>query len=240
MNQEIVNVSVEPPSATPGDLLRIAIEKGASMDQLEKLMDLQERYQANQARKAYVLAMTEFKQNPPEIFKRTNVSFGTTNYNFANLGDVCKDIVSALAVHGFSHSWQMAQLDSGKIEVTCIITHAMGHSEATRLNSAADQSGGKNSIQAIASAVTYLQRYTLLGAVGLATKEMDDDGHSADLDLVTPDQIGQLESLILKSGAERQQFLKFLKVESLGDLPAKSFQKAIAGLEAKLAKKAAA
>jgi hypothetical protein len=54
----------------------------------------------------------------------------------------------------------------------------MGHSERTTLSATADTSGSKNSIQAIGSTVTYLQRYTLLAAVGLAAGG-DDDGQAA-------------------------------------------------------------
>jgi hypothetical protein len=42
-----------------------------------------------------------------------------------------------------------------------------------------DASGGKNTIQQIASTVTYLQRYTLLAITGVATKGQDDDARGA-------------------------------------------------------------
>ena len=42
-----------------------------------------------------------------------------------------------------------------------------------------DGSGGKNAIQAIGSTVSYLERYTLLAATGLATEDQDDDGRGA-------------------------------------------------------------
>ena len=42
-----------------------------------------------------------------------------------------------------------------------------------------DTSGNKNSIQSIGSTRTYLQRYTLIGALGLSTAEDDTDGHGA-------------------------------------------------------------
>jgi ERF superfamily len=63
--------------------------------------------------------------------------------------------------------------------VTCILTHQMGHSEETTLAGAPDNSGSKNSIQAIGSTVTYLERYTLLAATGLAAANGDNDGQGA-------------------------------------------------------------
>ncbi|MEP5450516.1 ERF family protein, partial [Roseibium sp.] len=66
----------------------------------------------------------------------------------------------------------------GGVKVTCIIQHRAGHVEETTLMGGADQSGNKNGFQAIGSAVTYLQRYTLKAALGLSA-EVDDDAQSA-------------------------------------------------------------
>jgi len=162
---------------TPADLLRLAIEKGADLDRLEKLMDLQVRWEANESRKAYVEAMAEFKAEHITIVKDKSVSFGSTSYDHATIGNVTATICAALSKHGFSHRWDTRQ-DGESIAVTCIITHRQGHSETTTLAAGADKSGGKNSIQSIASTVTYLQRYTLLAATGLATHDQQDDDGS--------------------------------------------------------------
>jgi hypothetical protein len=57
----------------------------------------------------------------------------------------------------------------------CAVTHVKGHVERCIMKALADESGGKNSIQAIGSAITYLQRYTLLAATGLTSADIDDD-----------------------------------------------------------------
>jgi hypothetical protein len=44
------------------------------------------------------------------------------------------------------------------------------------MSAPADKSGGKNDIQAMASTVTYLRRYTLTGALGITTGNDDNDG----------------------------------------------------------------
>lgn len=166
-----------------------ALQAGATVEQLQGLLTLQKDWEANEARKAYVAAMAEFKKNPPEIFKRKQVNFttrdgDTTSYQHATIGDVTSLTVAGLAAHGFSHRWDTRQTD-GRIEVTCILTHNLGHSESTTLEASPDSSGKKNAIQQVASTVTYLQRYTLLAACGLATKDMeDDDGAGA---AVTPE-----------------------------------------------------
>ena len=181
--QELIRMpETLPAPAGPDNLLALAVANGASMETLERLMALKERIEAQQAHRAYTEAMAEFKRNPPEILKRKLVSFktdkGKTEYHHAELGDVCNAVVSALAQHGFSHSWKVDQ--ANQIEVTCVITHKLGHSESVMLRAGPDTSGGKNTIQGIASAVTYLERYTLLASVGLATNSMDHDGRGFD------------------------------------------------------------
>jgi len=69
----------------------------------------------------------------------------------------------------------------------------MGHSESTSIIGTADTSGGKNSIQGIGSAITYLQRYSLFSILGLAASESDDDGAGVDA-LDTDSVIELLES----------------------------------------------
>lgn len=165
---------------TPAELLRIAMERGANMDLLERLMALQERHEANEARKAFVDDMAAFKCEPLDIFKRKEVGYTTKDgdfvgYKHAELSDVVAVVVPALARHGFSHRWDVKQ-EQGRVIVSCIVTHRSGHSESLTMDAAPDDSGKKNKLQQVASTVTYLQRYTLLGITGTAARGVDDDG----------------------------------------------------------------
>ena len=169
-------------ATTAFELVAHAAARGASMDELRAFIELQERLEANDARKAYVANMAEFKRNPPKIVKDKLVGYENrdgsfTGYKHATLGSVCAAVAEGLGAHGFSHRWDTEQPQSGLIAVTCVITHSMGHSEVTRMEAPPDNSGKKNAIQQVASTITYLQRYTLLAACGLASHEqVDDDG----------------------------------------------------------------
>ena len=169
---------------TPATLLQMAVQQGADLDRLERLMELQAKWEAGEAKKAFTAAMAEFKANPPDIFKDKLVGYenrdGTfTGYKHATLGGVCEKIIAALAAVGISHKWDLQQA-GGLVTVTCVLTHRLGHSEGTKMEAGADNSGKKNSIQAVSSTITYLERYTLLAATGLATKDQDDDGGGVD------------------------------------------------------------
>lgn len=155
------------------------ISAGGDMSSLDKLLDLQIKWEANEARKGYVAAMAAFKTEPMEILKKKLVEYNEVSYKHAELSDVTDAVVPAMAKHGLSHRWDVNQ-QGGQISVTCTITHQLGHSESVTMTAAPDSSGKKNAIQQVASANSYLQRYTLLAATGMATKGMDDDGRGSD------------------------------------------------------------
>lgn len=185
--QEGRPLAVSTP-ATPADMVLYVMQNGGSIDQLERMLDLQRKWEADQARKAYVEDMAEFKKNPPKIIKDKDVAFNGTAYSHATLGNVTNAIVEGLAQHGFSHRWDVKQ-NGAMIEVACTITHRLGHSESVSLQAGKDDSGKKNQIQQVASTITYLQRYTLLSATGLATHDQhDDDGAAGGLDTTLADK----------------------------------------------------
>jgi hypothetical protein len=154
-------------------MLEIAVQQGADIDKLEKLMQLQERWEASNAKKSYVAAMSRFRSECPTIAKtRTG-----HNTKYAGLSESIDQIKGLLAQCGLSHSWSTTQSEA-LVTVTCTVTHIDGHSESTQLSGGADTSGSKNSIQAIGSTVSYLQRYTLFSILGLASQDMDTDGQA--------------------------------------------------------------
>lgn len=173
------------PAMVPGPLSMAihAIKAGMSIADMRAMLDLQKDWDANEARKAYALAMSAFKAEPVEIFKTKAVGYTTNegdfvSYKHAELSDVTTAISPAMSRHQLSHRWDIAQAN-GFVTVTCLITHALGHSESIRMTAAPDNSGQKNAIQQVASTVSYLQRYTLLAITGMSAKEIDDDARGA-------------------------------------------------------------
>ena len=64
---KLVPIDNGPVDVTPLGILQVAVQQGANVDKLAKLLELQERWQASQARQAYHAAMAKFKQSPPKI-----------------------------------------------------------------------------------------------------------------------------------------------------------------------------
>jgi hypothetical protein len=162
---------------TPADLLRIAVERGADLSQLEKLMDLQERYEAKQAKRDYDAAFSAFKAEAVVILKGRKVTDGPLRgKSYAELHDVVNAVTWALSKHGLSSSWKLTMDEKDWMQVTCYLRHVNGHEESVSMGGPPDAGGAKNAIQARASTKTYLERYTLKAITGLSEQEDDDDG----------------------------------------------------------------
>lgn len=228
---EVMDVVVQ--EQTPAMIISQAIAQGSDLSQIEKLMELQERYDKNEAKKAYTVAMTQFKADPPRIMKSKQVGFdsrtggASTSYKHADLAEAAELINKALSEHGLSAAWIPSQ-DDNLVKVTCTITHQMGHSESCTLQAAPDNTGNKNSIQQVGSSITYLERYTLLALTGLATHDMDDDGIKGGIDFISEDQATELHALINDNklnadGAYLKKFLVYMKAGSLEEIPVKRF-----------------
>ena len=232
-NKQVAEVKETALQQTsPAQQIMAAVKDGTNLEQLKGVLELQMMWEANEAKKAYHVAMSAFKMNPPEITKDKTVKYKDVKYTHASLGNVTKTINAELSKHGLSASWQTAQ--NGAISVTCKITHIMGHSEETTLSAQSDGSGSKNAIQAIGSTITYLQRYTLLALTGLATEEQDDDGQgSQPVEKISEDQIFQLAEGIDLLCIDKPKFLKYMKIESLGDMPVSEYSKAMVAIDTK-------
>lgn len=218
---------------SPAELIRQAVTGGADLDKLTKLLELQEKWDATQAKKAYHIAMAGFKANPPKIGKDKLVIIkhkngpGSTKYSHASLANVCEKVNAGLSKHGLSAAWSTKQ--NGNVEVTCKITHIQGHSEETTLIAPADNTGLKNAIQQIASTVTYLQRYTLLALTGLAAHDQDDDGKGTDevSECITTDESIFIQNEIANVGGDMKKLLKFVKVDKVENILKSDYSKVL-------------
>jgi hypothetical protein len=227
-----------PVAANPMTVVERAIEKGITGQDLKELMDLQERWEATQSRKAFDLAMASAQADMPLIVKNRLVNYASTKsptgfvtYKHEDLAEVIETIRPVLHKHGLAHRFRTEQTGD-HVTVTCIIT-GHGHREETALSSTRDTSGGKNNLQEIASTVTYLERYTLKAALGLAASH-DDDGRGSEggtPGTITALQMKELEALITEVNANEANVCKACHVASLAEMTTAQFEKAKAKLE---------
>ena len=211
--------------------VQFALDNKATIEEIEKLLTLKERFDKAEALKAYNKAMSQFKANPPAIKKDKRVGYKPkdggrdVSYSHASLYNVTESINKELSKYGLSASWTPKQ--NGVISITCRITHVKGHSEEATLSAASDMSGSKNAIQGIGSTITYLERYTLLALTGLATQDMDDDGKGAGpVEYITDKQKSELVDMLDAKGTKHDRFCKAFAIDSIDKLPAAKFDAA--------------
>lgn len=165
---------------TPMSVLLEAIQQNTNLERLEKLMDLAERWQAAQAKQAYVSAFAKFKRNMPDVVKdMLNKQYGSDYSSLANLVNTTNKV---LGEYDLNASWKIDQTTG--IKVTCVMTHAQGHSEEVSVVGAPDNSGQKNPLQQVKSALTYLEGATFQAITGVVARSasQDDDGNGSGKD----------------------------------------------------------
>jgi len=166
----------------PSAMIALAVQQGTDLTQLERLLDLQIKWEANEAKKAYVEDMALFKNDPPDIYKdKVNKQFGS---KYSSIDALVNPTIPQLSKYGLSHRWDYPKMDDPKlVGVTCILTHKLGHSESVTMYAPPDTSGGnsKNPIQQIKSTMTYLKIATFEAVTGLVSREAnrDDDGNGS-------------------------------------------------------------
>lgn len=239
MSKPLEKVSVIPanePQApvilTPMALIERAMSTGNGMDMIDKFMDMQERWDMRNARKAFDEAVSAAKAEIPAIERNKT---GHNSKRYADFAAIAKVVDPILGRHGLSYRFRTVQTD--RISVTCILSHKAGHSEETTLAGPADKSGNKNDIQAIGSTLTYLQRYSLVQMLGLAAAA-DDDGKGAGADSSPPppgsisqEQVDNIRDLLESKGASVAAFLNWAKLKRVEEMPAERYDECVKGIQ---------
>lgn len=224
---------VPTPGSSPSEIMALALQRGADLNQLKGLMELQERWEANQARKAFDAAISLAKAEIKPVLKNREVDFTNkegkrTNYKHEDFAQIAREVDPILGQHGLSYRHRSKQ-DGNRLTIVCRVAHEAGHFEETELTADNDQSGNKNSIQGIGSTATYLQRYTLKIALGIAAS-VDDDGRTggaADAPKITESQAADLKALITEHGGNMGKLLTYFKIRSLDEILAINYRWAV-------------
>ena len=225
------NVTPEAPAPiTPMAMIDRALSSGATPETLEKLLTLQERWEANQARKAFISSMALARAKFAPVLKRHDGY--ASRYKYETLNDVIDAVDGPLRENGFSYDWVTEDLPDGRIRVTCVITHEAGHSRSNSLSGdpkdTADAKANMNGLQRMGGAVTYLQRYTFKAGLGVSASN-DTDGAISEADLamgITAEQFQELRDLLERSGSKESDMLSFVKAKDMENMTLKQYAQA--------------
>lgn len=218
---------------------RAVLNPAVDIDKMERLLAMQERVMDRNAKAAFTAALAEMQPKLPVIDERGAISTDkgvTVQSTFAKWEDINDGIRPLLAAHGFALNFRVKRTDA-IVAVTGVLSHREGHSDETTIDLSVDSSGNKNGVQAVGSSISYGKRYaaiSLLNITSRAPQDRDDDGNRAgEPECVSQDQIDNLVELMDTVKADRPKFLNYFRIEGLGQLPAKNYERAVALLKAK-------
>jgi len=217
---DVAVVKESLPDTQPMRLVEMAISQNADIEKLERLMEMQERWDAKQARRAYLDAFAQFQSIVPTITKRK----AGHNYSYAPLSDIAAQIKDSLRECGLSYRFEISETGD-QMTVSCIVSHRDGHCETTTMTGSPDTSGSKNSIQSRGSTATYLQRYSLIGALGLTTADADMDGRIAS-DRISDDQAASIKKRLADTESDAAKFCQALAISSVDAMPTSKYAQA--------------
>jgi ERF superfamily len=241
-----------PPAVIGGGGLLAMIERLASNPQLnvdvfERLLNARRFEEDREARRSFNTAMSQAKGEIAPVLKTRDVDYQSkkegsarTKYKYESFADVARVVDPVFSTHGLSYRFRVAQ-QADLVKVTTIISHADGFSEETAPLEAKVDPGvtGMSMVQALGSALTYLQRYSLRAAIGLAAG-VDDDGRAAGgtSPKISVEQANELQRLIDETGRSQMTLLRLVGVESVIDMNVDQFTRAKEVLELAKAEKA--
>lgn len=167
-------VAESAPRTDPMQLLEMAISNKVDADSMERLTALAERFQDRQAQQALNAALHQFQELCPTLEKTMPVydRQGNLMYNYIPFDKVKETIQPLLKECGlvFRHSVR-------EKSVVCTVTHRDGASIDSEFPLTQWDGGKMNSSQRSASGVSFAKRYSLFGALAIAT--FDDDARAA-------------------------------------------------------------
>ena len=166
--------------------------------------------QINDLAAALAAAQAELR-NP--VFDSQNPHFKS---KYADLAEVLNTVRPVFSENGLSII-QSTEFDGALVSVTTTIAHKDGG----YVSSKASCVPSKTDAQGVGSATTYLRRYSLASACGVAQE--DDDGNSSahngkPVAKITEKQEIELSDYIEATNTDRAKMLAYFKVKSLSEL----------------------
>ena len=226
---------------SPANMIRAAVLGKADLVQLEKLLALQERYEANEARKVFTQSFASAQAKIASVIK-TKVN-PITHSKYADLGDIIVSASKVYTAEGFSvifYEGDTTVPDS--IRVCADILHKAGHKETYHYDVPLDGTGLKGNanmtkIHGKSSSVSYGRRYLMCMIWNIPTQD-DNDGNNGAVEYINEKQQGTILDMLTTlsdtvPGREEanKRFLVYMGVGKLEEISTKDYQKAITGIK---------
>lgn len=181
---------------------------------------------------AAAMAAAQCEMNNP-VFDSQNPHFKS---RFASLAAVRNAVIPVLAKHGIACT-QDIRAEGDGISCTTILIHSSGQ---RAIFGPLVIPATKSDAQGFGSAATYARRYSLMAVAGVVGDADDDaeaavgrngNGHAEPR--ISEQQLADINALMDEVQADREKFLAYMKLKTLGELKAADFPRAVQALNKK-------
>lgn len=188
---------------------------------LNALIDANIRVNEIQAKIDFNEAMARLQPRLPQIVRNAKGH----NATYATYESMDYQVRPLYTAEGFSVSYDTkGQTHYG------FLSHKGGFTKTAQIDFSPDNSGNKNTPQAIISALSYAKRQLLAMLLNIVTKGEDDDGIGGAIDDM---QAKYIKDLLKETESDVTKFLAWIASKTVKEIPYKSYQKATRFLEKK-------
>lgn len=171
-----------PRAVTPMEMLNTAVQRGADIGTIERLVALQERMMARDAEMQFNAALNRAQAAMGPV--SADMTNPQTKSKYASYNALDKKLRPIYLKEGFSLSFDTSEAKPGMVSVICHVSHSAGHTRTYRApDMPADGKGAKGGdvmtlTHATGAAMSYGQRYLLKFIFNVAIGEDDTDGNA--------------------------------------------------------------
>jgi hypothetical protein len=247
------------PSDGPSTVLalieRLALDPGAGVEKLQRMIAMYERLKAKEAELAYnaakgrilkKLAGIKIVKNRSAVNEIDNAKPQKGTYEafrYAPLEEIDRHLRPLLTKENMDLSYSDEPAKGGGLRIRGRLKHLPGgYYEDSCLSAPPDTTGGKSNVQAVGSTNSFLRRYVACNIFNIVVVGDDDDGTGGTIDESQTKTILDL----IKKAKVGLKFLKYMKAQSVAKagsfeaavatIAARDYRKAISTLEEQIAK----
>lgn len=206
---------------------------------MQALLDMKERQEDREAKRMFIDALTELQGRIPPIGKHGVIKdrAGATRSKYALAEDVCEIVDPLMHEYGFSYTQSVVGVKDSMREFNGTLLHRGGYEKTLSVFLPLDKNQFRTDMQSEGSTNSYAKRMLYKAHFNIREVGVDDDGTGQGLELISDDEVKDLEIKLHDAKANMAAFLKYFEIGDLKDLRKSELARAHEMVERKLSGK---
>jgi hypothetical protein len=208
-------------------------------EKLDLLWKMRKELLAEEQREAFDTAFAQMHAKLPQVRRDGTIELTKDGkklglIKFTRWEDMDKVIRPVMGEHGFALTFTTVEGPGNKLVIRGELMRE-GHSRVAEIPLPPDVGPGRNSLQAVGSAISYGKRYLAEMLLNIVRCGEDDDGNSANDAPISVELVETLQAVLAKlPKGDLAKFLKWAKVGALGEIKQRDYVRALNALNNKV------